>query len=188
MQIFEREIKKNEILIQKHLQSLKTREDRHNNLLAEIENMAKIVQQQIKFGRTFINGSPIIYGVTPTYTRPTQKADLTRLCQTFLHVSNFHWIVVEDADSKRNVVERLLNRCGLKYTHLAIQTGALYVQGSKDPRWLKPRGVEQRNFGLKWLRDNIDTKTAGGVVYFIDDDNTYDLEIFEQVRYNVTTA
>ena len=183
MQIFEREIKKKEILIQEHLKFLKMREDRQDNLLTEIENVKNSVQQQIKFRPRFTNGSPFIYGVTPTYARLTQKADLTRLCQTLLHVPNFYWIVVEDADSKTNLVERLLTRCRLKYTHLAIKTGASFQQGLKDPRWLKPRGVEQRNVGLKWLRDNIDTKIAGGVVYFMDDDNTYDLELFEQVRF-----
>lgn len=43
----------------------------------------------------------------------------------------------------------------------------------------KPRGVSNRNLGLEWLRSNADD----GVFYFADDDNTYDLELFEQMRH-----
>jgi len=43
---------------------------------------------------------PIIYIITPTYARPVQKAELTRLQNTLKHVSSLHWIVVEDADSR----------------------------------------------------------------------------------------
>lgn len=46
-------------------------------------------------------------------------------------------------------------------------------------RTLKPRGVSNRNRGLAWIRKNA----VDGVLYFADDDNTYDLEIFNQMRY-----
>lgn len=46
-------------------------------------------------------------------------------------------------------------------------------------RVVKPRGVSNRNRGLAWIRINA----KDGVFYFADDDNTYDLEIFEQMRY-----
>ena len=42
----------------------------------------------------------------------------------------------------------------------------------------KPRGVSNRNRGLQWIRTNA-TK---GVFYFADDDNTYDIELFNEVR------
>lgn len=55
-----------------------------------------------------------------------------------------------------------------------------------DPSWLKPRGVEQRNEGLRWLREDRRAQPGAdgqqGVVYFADDDNTYSLQIFEEVR------
>lgn len=35
---------------------------------------------------------PTIHVVTPTYSRPVQKAELTRLANTLLHVPNLHWI------------------------------------------------------------------------------------------------
>ena len=37
-----------------------------------------------------------IFMITPTYSRHTQKADMTRLLYTLLHVPNLHWIIVED--------------------------------------------------------------------------------------------
>lgn len=43
---------------------------------------------------------------------------------------------------------------------------------------IKPRGVSNRNRGLEWIRANA----TDGVLYFADDDNSYDLEIFEEVN------
>lgn len=41
----------------------------------------------------------------------------------------------------------------------------------------KPRGVSNRNAALDWIRQN----SRSGVVYFADDDNSYDVRIFEEV-------
>jgi beta-1,3-glucuronyltransferase len=41
----------------------------------------------------------------------------------------------------------------------------------------KPRGVANRNAALAWLRNNA----KSGVLYFADDDNTYDIRLFEEV-------
>ena len=41
---------------------------------------------------------PVIFVITPTYARPVQKAELTRLLNTLKHIPSLHWIVVEDAD------------------------------------------------------------------------------------------
>uniref|UniRef100_A0A8C9KGZ1 Galactosylgalactosylxylosylprotein 3-beta-glucuronosyltransferase n=1 Tax=Panthera tigris altaica TaxID=74533 RepID=A0A8C9KGZ1_PANTA len=98
---------------------------------------------------------PTIHVVTPTYSRPVQKAELTRLANTLLHVPNLHWLVVEDAPRR---------------TPLA-----------RDPRI--PRGTMQRNLALRWLRETFPRNTSQpGVVYFADDDNTYSLELFEEMR------
>ena len=125
---------------------------------------------------------PTIYAVTPTYARPVQKAELTRLYQTFLHVPKFHWIVVEDSPSKTDLVTNLLRFSGLPYTHLNIVTPPNYKMADEDPNWLKPRGVLQRNLALEWLRQNLDPDKSNGVLYFADDDNTYSLEVFEEMR------
>ncbi|KAK1150847.1 galactosylgalactosylxylosylprotein 3-beta-glucuronosyltransferase 3-like [Acipenser oxyrinchus oxyrinchus] len=125
---------------------------------------------------------PTIYTVTPTYTRLVQKAELTRLSQTLLHVPSLHWVVVEDSPVKTSLVSELLKRSGLRYTHLCTQTPKDFKLQEGDPNWLKPRGVEQRNLALQWLRENRGPSDEG-VVYFADDDNTYSLRLFEEMRF-----
>ncbi len=41
--------------------------------------------------------NPMIFVITPTYTRPTQMPDMTRLSQTLRLVKDLVWIVVEDS-------------------------------------------------------------------------------------------
>ena len=65
---------------------------------------------------------PTIHMIMPTYSRWTQKADLTRLCQTLMHVKNLNWILVEDSDERTGLVTRFLKRCRVKSTHLNIRT------------------------------------------------------------------
>lgn len=52
---------------------------------------------------------------------------------------------------------------------------AQYRNKTKGPR---PRGVSNRNKGLQWVRENA----YNGVLYFADDDNTYDLDLFNEVN------
>ena len=113
---------------------------------------------------------PYIYVITPTYTRLVQKADLTRLSQTLRLVHNLHWILVEDSKEKTELVTNFLVQCNLSYTHLNI------TETKKDAA---RRGILQRNAALTWLRAN---NVTNGVVYFADDDNTYDVRLFEEVR------
>eukprot|EP00795_Rhopilema_esculentum_P013631 gene13631-4531_t len=124
---------------------------------------------------------PIIYAVTPTYKRFTQKADLVRLSQTFMHIPRFHWILVEDADQPSQSINALLTAKKINFTHLAIKTQSDMKRKQDDPRWIKHRGVDQRNFALKWIRKNI--KNSDDIVYFADDDNTYDIELFKEMRF-----
>uniref|UniRef100_A0A182SQC2 Galactosylgalactosylxylosylprotein 3-beta-glucuronosyltransferase n=2 Tax=Neocellia TaxID=44535 RepID=A0A182SQC2_9DIPT len=44
---------------------------------------------------------------------------------------------------------------------------------------VKPRGVSNRNRALQWIRANA----TEGTLYFADDDNTYNLKLFEQLRH-----
>ncbi|CAH2311577.1 galactosylgalactosylxylosyl 3-beta-glucuronosyltransferase 1-like isoform X1 [Pelobates cultripes] len=63
----------------------------------------------------------------------------------------------------------------MEYTHLYVKTSA-EVTGSK--------GALQRNLGLSWLRNKfLPGEAPSAVVYFADDDNTYSLELFEEMRY-----
>lgn len=126
---------------------------------------------------------PTIHVVTPTYSRPVQKAELTRLANTLLHVPNLHWLVVEDAPRRTPLTARLLRDTGLNYTHLHVETPRNYkLRGdARDPRI--PRGTMQRNLALRWLRETFPRNSSqAGVVYFADDDNTYSLELFEEVQ------
>ncbi|XP_046626686.1 galactosylgalactosylxylosylprotein 3-beta-glucuronosyltransferase I [Neodiprion virginianus] len=132
-------------------------------------------------GKEYYRNKPTIYAITPTFARFVQKAELTRLAQTFVHIPTFHWILVEDSTNKTNLVTNLLMGSGLAFTHLAIPTPPNYKLGRNDPNWKKPRGVEQRNAGLKWLRENL-TPDDEGIVFFADDDNTYSIKLFEEME------
>ena len=58
---------------------------------------------------------------------------------------------------------------------------------SNEPNWLRNRGVEQRNEAIDWLRQHHNSETSG-VVYFGDDNNTYDLQLFEEVLIHMVLA
>lgn len=129
---------------------------------------------------------PTIFVITPTYARLVQKAELTRLAQTFLHVPRLHWVLVEDSPRRTALVSDFLKSSGLAYTHLHTPTPRDRKLQEGDPSWLKPRGAEQRNEGLRWLREDRRGEPGAdrqrGVVYFADDDNTYSLQLFQEMR------
>ncbi|KAK0154117.1 Galactosylgalactosylxylosylprotein 3-beta-glucuronosyltransferase 1 [Merluccius polli] len=132
-----------------------------------------------------------LHVITPTYSRPVQKAELTRLANTFLHVASLHWIVVEDAVRSTPLVSRFLRDTGLNYTHLNVETPRNYkvYKDVRDPQI--PRGTMQRNLALRWLRQSLGGGGGGGppgVVYFADDDNVYSLEVFEEMRSTRTVS
>ncbi|VUZ47457.1 unnamed protein product [Hymenolepis diminuta] len=111
-----------------------------------------------------------------------QLAELTRLCHTFLHVKNLHWIVVEDVNVPSDDLGIFLRKCGVPFTLLSERTPPDQVLPPGQPRWRYPRGVVQRNRGLQWLRDNLKLRLNKGVVYIADDDNTYSLRLFDEIR------
>ncbi|CAB3363340.1 Hypothetical predicted protein [Cloeon dipterum] len=118
---------------------------------------------------------PKLYIITPTYRRPEQQPEMTRLAQTLLHVKNIKWLVIEDADKPTPEITALLKRTGIDFEHLVAPMPAKY----KNKKGSKPRGVSNRNRGIEWIRENA----SDGVMYFADDDNTYDIRIFEQMRH-----
>ncbi|XP_021916423.1 uncharacterized protein LOC110828218 isoform X2 [Zootermopsis nevadensis] len=120
------------------------------------------------------HATPRLYIITPTYRRPEQIPELTRMAQTLMHVQNLHWLVIEDAENKTQLVSDLLQRTSISHDHLVAPMPQLFKK-RKGP---KPRGVSNRNRGLEWLRDNA----TDGVFYFADDDNTYDIRLFEEIR------
>lgn len=71
----------------------------------------------------------------------------------------------------------------VKSVHLNVKTSRVY-------RALRSRGVEQRNTGLDWIRTHCVTpktkpECLRGVLYFMDDDNKYDLRLFEEVSVDL---
>ncbi|KAJ8402726.1 hypothetical protein AAFF_G00363980 [Aldrovandia affinis] len=134
-------------------------------------------QRQVRAPQTENNRTalPVIYAITPTYSRAVQKAELTRLSNTFRQVPRFHWIVVEDSNIRTELVSRFLAHSGLPYTHLHVLTPRRYKRSGM------PRATEQRNAALDWLRTHHKPRDSG-VVFFADDDNTYSLELFDEMR------
>ncbi len=124
---------------------------------------------------------PTIFVITPTYTRHMQKVELTRQCQTFTLVKNLHWIVIEDSDTRTALVDKLLDYCPVKSTLLNRKTSKKYSHLNPNAKVIN-RGAQQRNIGLEWLREQYRPGEMEGVVYFADDDNTYDIRIFEEVN------
>ena len=53
----------------------------------------------------------------------------------------------------------------------------------KKPWYERPKGVSNRVAGLDWIYNYTKSiKDTSGVLYFADDDNTYDIRLFEEVR------
>lgn len=116
---------------------------------------------------------PLIYAITPTYYRLTQRADLTRLANTLRLVKRLHWIVVEDWNVINLHIYKLLNSTGISFSYFAkrkMNTTRKYI-----------KGADQRNAALDWIM-NHHTRGSNAVFYFVDDDNAYSLDIFEQLR------
>lgn len=129
----------------------------------------------------------MIYVITPTYARPVQLAELTRLSQTLMLVPRVHWIIVEDSTVPSERIRKFVARLQTKFAFSSItllneSTPNDFKLKPGDPDWKYPKGVWQRNRALRWIRSNENDLDLHGVVYFADDDNTYDLEIFDEMR------
>ncbi|XP_030648577.1 galactosylgalactosylxylosylprotein 3-beta-glucuronosyltransferase 1 [Chanos chanos] len=151
----------------------------------ENRHIVKVVQTGYTYSRPppWSEVLPVIYVVTPTYSRPVQKAELTRLANTLLHVPNLHWILVEDSQRRTPLVTKLLRDTGLNFTHLSVETPQNLKRHGETGDSRIPRGTVQRNLALSWLRETFSVNTSQqAVVYFADDDNTYSLELFEEMR------
>nr|CDS33254.2 galactosylgalactosylxylosylprotein [Hymenolepis microstoma] len=114
-----------------------------------------------------------VFIITPTYSRVTQKADLVRLCSTLNNVNFVHWIVVEDSIGMTGLVNETLANCGVPYTHLFAM--------SPFRRRKRVRGSAQRNKGIEWIRNHPVPENEKAIVFFADDDNTYDPRIFKEI-------
>ncbi|KAI6184137.1 Galactosylgalactosylxylosylprotein 3-beta-glucuronosyltransferase [Aphelenchoides bicaudatus] len=146
----------NELQREQHRLQLKT-----DKLDLQIRDLLPLTKNRLNL--------PIIFFVTPTKRRPTQKADLIRLHQTLSYVPNLHWVLVEDAETPSPVIDEILARTRLKSVHLVAAT----PPGKRPPRQRSKLETSKRtNFGT----------LKKGVIYFGDDDNVYDWKLFENIR------
>ncbi|XP_050426846.1 galactosylgalactosylxylosylprotein 3-beta-glucuronosyltransferase S-like [Adelges cooleyi] len=120
----------------------------------------------------------LIYFITPTYPRREQIAELTRLGQTLMLVPRIHWIVADDRPDCSQQLTALLPDFGIPYTHVASPMPAVYRRKAAA----LPRGVSNRRAALDWIRHNHDRADPNAVVYFGDDDNTFHLDLFKEIR------
>ncbi|XP_069183338.1 galactosylgalactosylxylosylprotein 3-beta-glucuronosyltransferase P isoform X2 [Procambarus clarkii] len=148
------------------------RQPQHQNVL-ETQYLNNVNVERCG-GRKWVEGLPPLYIVTPTYPRAEQVPELTRTAQTLMNVPNVVWIVSEDSAISSPSVVQYLNETGLSTVYLRVQMPSKYKRVKN-----KPRGVANRMAGINWVRANA----KDGVLYFADDDNTYDIRIFEQMRW-----
>ncbi|KAK3082999.1 hypothetical protein FSP39_011258 [Pinctada imbricata] len=83
---------------------------------------------------------------------------------------------IEDGYQTDGVVEELLSAYDIRHTYFA-QNNTL--TGKKRSQI---KGVDQRNAALNWIRLNHN-RDDSAVIYFADDDNTYSLELFDEIRF-----
>lgn len=98
-----------------------------------------------------------------------------RLSQTLQHIKNLHWVVVEDGVHTSPAVERILYRSGIPHIYMATKTAP----------GMPARGWTHRNMALTYIRESYDEINA--VIYFCDDDNSYDVRLFNDYIRNVNT-
>jgi galactosylgalactosylxylosylprotein 3-beta-glucuronosyltransferase 3 len=107
----------------------------------------------------------------------------SRLSHVFRLVPNLFWVIVEDAEQTSALVRNLINRAGLQDRSVLLhaKTPTDFKLSKKDPHWSKPRGAEQRNKALEWIRRRVKREPGKAIVYFMDDDNSYSVELFEEM-------
>jgi hypothetical protein len=108
----------------------------------------------------------VIYLITPNYNREAQLADLKTLINTLWIVPKVVWIVIEDSANKTFRVQKILKSSNLSFVHLNVATPEENKVKKGEKSLSKPRGVLQRNEGLKWLRDHSN-ELQRGVIYFM---------------------
>lgn len=97
-----------------------------------------------------------------------------------MNVPRLLWIVVEDSNTTSSQVKDLLSHC-------RVESVLLHAETTEKTKKAKQRGVDQRNLAMDWIRDRCKgcdgRGTCEGVVYFMDDDNTFDIRLFEKIRW-----
>lgn len=150
-----------------------------------LKNFKKIYQiNQVIRNRIDIKNIPTIYVITPTYSRPTQQAELTRLKNTLRNVPKVIWVVVEDSKIKSDNLRNFLHNSGLTYIHLNVKSKVIVLnrtqlEGKPGHRLRLHRGSDQRNKAIDYLKNN--SRNDKDLLYFADDDNSYSISLFQEV-------
>lgn len=71
---------------------------------------------------------------------------------------------------------------GIPFTHISSPMPDMYRSLS-----LVPRGVANRRAAIQWIRAHTNHQRPG-VLYFGDDDNTFDLKLFDEIRDTRTVS
>jgi hypothetical protein len=85
-----------------------------------------------------------------------------------------YWIILEDSHHCTHRVRQLALESGIPFAHKAIPTPKWVLKNPKAHR-----GLDQRNAGL----DVVEEVGAEGVVYFMDDDNAYNVQLLHELSY-----
>ena len=141
------------------------------------------VIKEVPFGQ--VHGRHI-YIITPTYPRIVQRADLVRMTEFVRSATlggNATWVVIDDANITSIWTEQFLQETQLPEV--------IYTNQQTPPKQKKTtRGVSQRNKGLRIVYDKVCSKHYESIwdypiIYFADDDNTYDYRLWNLLRENV---
>ena len=98
------------------------------------------------------------------------------MSHTLLHIANVVWIIAEDSETCSDFVDSFVRSANISYVHLTSPMPKKY-----RTKGAKPKGVSNRRASMKWILENHKWQ-QDGVLYFADDDNTYDLKLFEEIR------
>lgn len=100
--------------------------------------------------------------VTCTYPRPYRINFLSHLKNILIKVPNIRWIVVDDNNHADPELKDFLPDFAT----------LLYFGPTKD------KGNAQRNYAWEYIYDS----KLDGIIYNADDDNVYDIKLFEEIR------
>lgn len=103
--------------------------------------------------------------VTATFKRPERAAYLNRCIKVFKEAGNILWLVVEDAQQIDHEVEEILSHSGLEY---------IYINRGRT----QDRGNSQKDMAFRYIKEH----GLEGIVYSADDDNAYDVRLFDEIR------
>ena len=136
--------------------------------------LKRLKEQKILTAVDDTPNTPALYIITPTYKRLLQKAEITRVGQALVASKlPIHWIIVED--TTRNTSSTLLKNF---YDKVRKQLLNVTLLQASTPKNTRHRGVSQRNAGLDFIASNH--KNSSAVIFFADDDNTYDERVFHE--------